>query len=91
MKARIQTSAFHVFGSGTAIARLFIQSGNRRIEGSDPSDTDNGFVGLRSTVVDLYPKTRITYTRECYPGPKFHFQGTWEEFLKIYSPLNLSR
>jgi hypothetical protein len=81
MKARITTGSFHVFGSGSGSAILRLANG-KRITGSEPIDTDNGFIGYTSTEVNLYPKTRVVYNRGSYPGGSFRFEGTWEDLIR---------
>jgi hypothetical protein len=79
MKARITTDAFHVFGSGGSSARLLVRG--KRINGVNPIQKDNGFVGFTSTEVNLYPKTPVSYSRGAYPGGGFRFEGSWGDLI----------
>ena len=87
MKLRIDTNAFVVFGSGAASARLLASIGGKwvRIEGdrATAQTKDNGFVGIQSTVVELYPKTKVKFNRGFHPGGNFKFEGTWGELAAI--------
>ena len=87
MKMRIDASAWEIFGSGSATCKLeaFIGGCWKRIEGDSSTavDRDNGFVGLRSTVVELYPKTKVRWVRAFHPGSKSSFQGTWAELCRL--------
>ena len=87
MKARIDTDAFVVFGSGAASARLLAHIGGQWIpvrgDRATVKEKDNGFVGIRSTVVDLYPKTKVKFNRGFHPGGTFKFEGSWGELAAI--------
>jgi hypothetical protein len=79
MKARITTGSYHVFGSGGASVRLMVRG--KRIDGVNPIQKDNGFVGFVSTEVNLYPKTPVSYSRGAYPGGGFRFEGSWGDLV----------
>ena len=81
MRSRITTSAFHIFGSGSASAKLCLAETGERVIGDDKEFTENSFVGFSSTVVNLPPETPITYYRGTTPGSSVWFEGTWGELL----------
>lgn len=87
MKTRLDTSAYELFGSGSATCKLEAYIGGywKRIKGDETTtvDRNNGFAGLRSTVVQLYPKTKVRWVRAFYPGGRRTFEGTWEQLCSL--------
>ena len=87
MKTRIDTSAWEIFGSGSASCKLEAFIGGKwvqvRGDARTAVDRDNGFVGVRSTVVELYPKTKVRWVRAFYPGGRSSFEGTWAQLCLL--------
>ena len=84
--ARIDTSAGIYFGSGAASCKLLAFKGGKwvEVEGLYESFNTrrNGFCALTSSLVSLYPKTKVKYLRGFHPGGRFKYEGTWGGLLE---------
>jgi hypothetical protein len=83
--ARIDTLAGIYFGSGAASCKLLARKGGKWVEVCGSYTTfntrKNGFCALTSSLVSLYPKTKVKYLRGFHPGGRFKYEGTWEGLL----------
>ena len=78
---RIPTRTYHVFGSGTAWARLVVDG--QRIVQAD-STADNGFVGVDYAHVpttEVLSWKNVQFESGAMPGSKRRFEGTGRKFV----------